>query len=102
MNNSTASTIRAAVVLLSGGLDSATTAAIARAEGFRLFALSVDYGQRHCFELDAARRVAGSLGVERHVVANVNLDAFGGSALTDDIAVPIDRDDDQISHGIPI
>src|SRR6476646_4485154 len=93
---------RAAVVLLSGGLDSATTAAIARAEGYRLFALSVDYGQRHRFELDAAKRVAESLGVERHVVASVGLDQFGGSALTADIAVPMDRDDSQISHGIPV
>src|SRR5262245_10580514 len=91
-----------AVVLLSGGLDSATTAAIARAEGYRLLALSVDYGQRHRFELEAARRVAESLGVERHVVAKVGLDQFGGSALTGDIAVPMDRDEQQISHGIPI
>ncbi len=91
-----------AVVLLSGGLDSATTAAIARALGFRLFALSVDYGQRHRFELEAARRVAESLGAQRHVVAKVSLDAFGGSALTADITVPVDRDDEQISHGIPI
>src|SRR3954454_4037108 len=93
---------RSAVVLLSGGLDSATTAAIARAEGFWLFALSVDYGQRHRFELDAAARVAASLGVERHVVATVGLDQFGGSALTDDIGVPMDRDENQISHGIPV
>lgn len=93
---------RDAVVLLSGGLDSATTAAIARADGYRLFALSVDYGQRHRFELDAAKRVAQSLGVERHVVAKVGLDQFGGSALTDDIAVPMDRDESQISHGIPV
>jgi 7-cyano-7-deazaguanine synthase len=93
---------RSAVVLLSGGLDSATTAAIARAEGFRLCALSVDYGQRHRFELEAARRVAKSLGVERHVVASVGLDQFGGSALTADIAVPLDRDESQISEGIPI
>src|SRR6476660_3225398 len=93
---------RAAVVLLSGGLDSATTAAIARAEGYRLFALSVDYGQRHRFELDAAKRVAQLLGVERHVVASVGLDQFGGSALTADIAVPMDRDENQISHGIPV
>jgi len=93
---------RAAVVLLSGGLDSATTAAIARAEGYRLFALSVDYGQRHRFELEAAKCVAKSLGVERHVVASVGLDQFGGSALTADIAVPMDRDDSQISHGIPV
>src|SRR3954463_16528756 len=93
---------RAAVMLLSGGLDSATTAAIARAEGYRLFALSVDYGQRHRFELEAAARVAKSLGVERHVVATVGLDQFGGSALTDDIAVPMDRDESEISHGIPV
>ncbi len=93
---------RSAVVLLSGGLDSATTTAIARAEGYRLFALSVDYGQRHRFELEAARRVADALGVARHVVASVGLDAFGGSALTDEIAVPLDRDDEQMAHGIPI
>ncbi len=93
---------RSAVVLLSGGLDSATTAAIARAEGYRLFALSVDYGQRHRFELEAAKRVAQSLAVERHVIASVGLDQFGGSALTADIDVPMDRDEDQISHGIPI
>jgi 7-cyano-7-deazaguanine synthase len=93
---------RAAVVLLSGGLDSATTAAIARANGFQLFALSVDYGQRHRFELDAARRVAESLGIDQHVVASVGLDQFGGSALTDEIEVPLDRSDDEIAHGIPI
>jgi 7-cyano-7-deazaguanine synthase len=93
---------RRAVVLLSGGLDSATTAAIARAEGYWLFALSVDYGQRHRFELEAAARVAKSLGVERHVVASVGLDRFGASALTDDISVPLDRDENEISHGIPI
>jgi len=91
-----------AIILLSGGLDSATTSAIARAEGFRLFALSVDYGQRHRFELDAARRVAESLGVDHHVVASVGLDQFGGSALTDEIEVPLDRPDDEIAHGIPI
>ncbi len=93
---------RPAVVLLSGGLDSATTAAIARAEGFQIFALSVDYGQRHRFELEAARRVAESLRVARHVVASVELDQFGGSALTGDIAVPMDRSDEQIADGIPI
>ena len=91
-----------AVVLLSGGLDSATTAAIARDEGFALFALSIDYGQRHRFELDAARRVAESLGVVRHVVVSVGLDQFGGSALTDDIAVPLDRDEQEIAAGIPV
>jgi 7-cyano-7-deazaguanine synthase len=91
-----------AVVLLSGGLDSATTAAIARHEGFALFALSIDYGQRHRFELDAARRVAESLGVVRHVVTSVALNQFGGSALTDQIAVPLDRDEQEIATGIPV
>jgi len=91
-----------AVVLLSGGLDSATAAAIAGAEGFRLYALSVDYGQRHRIELEAARRVAKSLGVVRHTVVTVGMDAIGGSALTDDIAVPLDRDDEQIAQGIPV
>jgi 7-cyano-7-deazaguanine synthase len=93
---------RAAVALLSGGLDSATAAAIARDEGYQLFALSVDYGQRHRFELEAARCVAESLGVKRHVIAKVGLDQFGGSALTDEIEVPLDRDEDEISHGIPV
>jgi len=92
----------AAVVLLSGGLDSATVAAIARHDGYELFALSVDYGQRHRFELEAARRVAESLGVKRHVVASVELDQFGGSALTDAIDVPLDRGDEEMAHGIPI
>jgi 7-cyano-7-deazaguanine synthase len=91
-----------AVVLLSGGLDSATAAAIARELGFRLFALTIDYGQRHRFELDAARRVAESLGIQRHVVTSVGLSQFGGSALTDQIDVPLDRNEDQISHGVPI
>lgn len=91
-----------AVVLLSGGLDSATTGAIARAEGYRLFALTVDYGQRHRFELEAARRVAQSLAAERHEIVSVDLGRFGGSALTDQIAVPLDRDDDAIATGIPI
>jgi 7-cyano-7-deazaguanine synthase len=102
MSDTKSSHARRAVVLLSGGLDSATTAAIARAEGYRLFALSVDYGQRHRFELEAAALVAKSLGVERHVIASVGLDQFGGSALTDDIEVPLDRDENEISHGIPI
>jgi len=91
-----------AVVLLSGGLDSATTAAIAKHDGYELYALSVDYGQRHRFELDAARRVAESLGVKRHVVASVGLDQFGGSALTDKIDVPLDRNEGEMSQGIPV
>jgi 7-cyano-7-deazaguanine synthase len=91
-----------AVVLLSGGLDSATTAAMARAEGFRLHALSVDYGQRHRFELDSARRVAEALGVAEHRVLKIDLAALGGSALTADIAVPQDRGNDEMSVGIPV
>jgi 7-cyano-7-deazaguanine synthase len=93
---------KAAVILLSGGLDSATTAAMARAEGFRLHALSVDYGQRHRFELESARRVAEALGVAEHRVLKIDLAALGGSALTADIAVPQDRDDDEMSDGIPV
>ena len=80
-----------AVVLLSGGLDSYTAAAIARAEGFRLFALTIRYGQRHVRELEAARAVAASLGVERHLELDVDLSAFGGSSLTTDAPVPKDR-----------
>jgi 7-cyano-7-deazaguanine synthase len=93
---------RPAVVLLSGGLDSTTTAAIAQKQGFALYALSVDYGQRHCGELDAARRVASALGAHRHVVVAVDLRKFGGSALTDAIAVPKDRDPSQFTHEIPV
>lgn len=78
----------AAVVLLSGGLDSMTVAALAREAGYRLFALTIAYGQRHAVELDAARRIAAHLGATRHVVLPVDLSAFGGSALTSDIAVP--------------
>jgi 7-cyano-7-deazaguanine synthase len=91
-----------AVILLSGGLDSATTAAIARADGFELCALSVDYGQRHRYELEAARHVAESLGVSRHVTVPIRLDVFGGSALTDDIPVPHDRSAEEMACGIPI
>jgi 7-cyano-7-deazaguanine synthase len=91
-----------AVVLLSGGLDSATTAAIARDQGFDWYALSVDYGQRHKYELDAARRVAKALGAKDHIVTNVDLSRIGGSALTSELAVPKDRTDDAIATGIPI
>jgi 7-cyano-7-deazaguanine synthase len=91
-----------AVVLLSGGLDSATVLAIARERGFSPNALSVRYGQRHEQEIEAARLVAAQLGVERHAVVDIDLGAFGGSALTADIPVPKDRDDDAIGHGIPV
>ena len=80
-----------AVVLLSGGLDSYTAAAIAREEGFALFALTIRYGQRHARELEAARAVARSLAVERHVELDVDLSVFGGSSLTSDMPVPRDR-----------
>jgi 7-cyano-7-deazaguanine synthase len=92
-----------AVVLLSGGLDSTTVLAIARREGYRVFALSFDYGQNHKIELDAARRIAEQGGAERHVIANVDLRSFGGSALTSDVAVPKNRPADEISAArIPI
>ena len=91
-----------AVILLSGGLDSATAAAVAREEGFALYALSVDYGQRHRFELEAARRVGRAMGVERHEVLSVDLSRFGGSALTDAIDVPKDRSAAQIEGDIPV
>lgn len=89
---------RRAVVLLSGGLDSTTVAAIAREAGFALLALTVDYNQRHRTELDHARRIAATLGAERHVVLPLDLRAFGGSALTDDIDVPKDG----VQPGIPV
>ncbi len=93
---------RPAVILLSGGLDSATTAAIALAAGFELHALSFDYGQRHRFELEASRRVAAALRINHHVTASIDLSQFGASALTADIAVPKGRSDDELQHGIPI
>ncbi len=81
-----------AIVLLSGGLDSATTLAIAKADGFDLIALSFRYGQRHHVELEAATRVASAIGVREHLVVDIDLRVFGGSALTADIPVPKDRD----------
>ncbi|KAA0250522.1 MAG: 7-cyano-7-deazaguanine synthase QueC [Acidobacteria bacterium] len=93
---------RPAVVLLSGGLDSATVLAVARDEGFAPHALSFRYGQRHAVELAAARRVAASLGAVRHVVVDVDLAGFGGSALTADIPVPKGRTDEELSSGIPV
>lgn len=91
-----------AVCLLSGGLDSATTLAIARSQGFAVHALSFRYGQRHACELDAARRVADSLGAEQHVVAEIDMRAIGGSALTADIDVPKGRQAEEMGTGIPV
>jgi 7-cyano-7-deazaguanine synthase len=94
--------MKRAVVLLSGGLDSTTTLALAAAERFEPYALSFDYGQRHRVELEAARRVARSLGVRVHRVAKIDPSIFGGSALTDDIDVPKSRRATEIAHGIPV
>jgi 7-cyano-7-deazaguanine synthase len=91
-----------AVVLLSGGLDSATTLAVARAEGFAPYALSFAYGQRQAVELAAAKRVAASLGAREHRVVTIDLRAFGGSALTAEIAVPKDRNAAAMSAEIPV
>ena len=94
--------VRPAVVLLSGGLDSATALAVARHEGYSCHALTIAYGQRHAVELEAARRVATALGAVEQRVMNLDLRTFGGSALTADIAVPQDRPPDAMSSGIPI
>jgi 7-cyano-7-deazaguanine synthase len=91
-----------AVVLLSGGLDSTTTLAIARAEGYTCYALSFDYGQRHARELESARRVAHALEAAEHCVLRLDLRAIGGSALTADIAVPKGRSEAAIGEGIPV
>jgi 7-cyano-7-deazaguanine synthase len=90
-----------AVVLLSGGLDSTTVLAIAQSEGYAAFALSFSYGQRHTWELEAARRVAKSMGAAQHQIASIDLRAFGGSALTDDMEVPKGRGLEEMSTGIP-
>ena len=94
--------MKKAVILLSGGLDSATCLAIAIDSGFLPYALSFRYGQRHEFELDSAKAVSKSMGVEKHIILDIDLRAFGGSALTDDIEVPKDRDETNIKNEIPV
>ena len=94
--------MKKAVLLLSGGLDSATTLAIAREQGFDVYALSFRYGQRHAIELTAACNVAQTLGAVQHKIADIDLRLFGGSALTDDIAVPKSRSAHEMGEGIPI
>ena len=94
--------MKKAVLLLSGGLDSATTLALAREQGFEVYCLSFRYGQRHAVELNAAARVADVLGAKEHKVADIDLRLFGGSALTADINVPKSRTHDEMTHGIPI
>jgi 7-cyano-7-deazaguanine synthase len=96
-------TPRRAVLLLSGGLDSTTMLALAASEGFEIYALTFRYGQRHEHEVDAARRVAARWGVARHAVTEIDLRAFGGSALTSEsVPVPKDRAPDDLTHGIPV
>jgi len=90
-----------AVVLLSGGLDSATILAVAKSQGYNPFSLSVDYGQRHAIELKRAQQIADAFGVAQHKCIRVDLRTIGGSALTDDIDVPKNRDAHAIGHGIP-
>src|SRR5439155_816926 len=91
-----------AVVLLSGGLDSATALAIARSQGYETYALSFDYGQRHRQELDAARKIAKSLAAKEHRIIKIDNQIFSGSALTDDIDVPKSRSEKEIGAGSPV
>jgi 7-cyano-7-deazaguanine synthase len=95
-------TKKASVVLLSGGLDSTTTLAIAKQEGFAVSAMTFAYGQRHLIEVAAARRLALAFGVERHLVVPIDLRVFGGSALTADLPVPRDRSAEEMAGSIPI
>jgi 7-cyano-7-deazaguanine synthase len=90
-----------AVVLSSGGIDSTTAMAMAKHEGFKIFSLSFFYGQRHAFELEAAQKVANAIGVTEHLVFNIDLKQIGGSSLTDDMDVPKDRDEQEMSREIP-
>ena len=91
-----------AVVLLSGGLDSSTVLAIAESQGFALYAMTFRYGQRHLAEIEAAKRIADRAKVAQHVIVDIDLRLFGGSALTSDVEVPKDRSLDHMSEGIPI
>jgi 7-cyano-7-deazaguanine synthase len=100
--DNTLAMMKRAVVLLSGGVDSTTTLAVARQRGFATYALTFRYGQRHTAEVEAARRVAKVLAVARHEIFDIDLRAFGGSALTADIAVPKDRPMGEIGRGIPV
>jgi 7-cyano-7-deazaguanine synthase len=91
-----------AIVLLSGGIDSATTLAIAKDSGYGVYAISFRYGQRHRFEIEAAKKIAIDMGVKRHLVMDVDLSSFGGSALTDDIPVPSRDEVEDIGKEIPV
>ena len=91
-----------AVVLLSGGVDSTTILAIAQSQGYDVYTMSFRYGQRHVLELDSAEQISEKMGAKKHVIVDIDLRAFGGSALTDDIDVPKERSDQEIGTGIPI
>jgi 7-cyano-7-deazaguanine synthase len=94
--------IKKAVVLLSGGIDSTTVMAIAKNKGFEIYSLSFFYGQRHAFELEAAKKVAEALGSTKHIVINIDFKKIGGSSLTDDIDVPKGRNEKSMAHEIPV
>ena len=94
--------LKKAVVLSSGGVDSTTAMSIARYQGFEIYSLSLSYGQRHAFELEAAQKVADALGVNEHLVINMDLNKIGGSSLTDDIDVPKERDEQAMTREIPV
>ncbi len=94
--------MKKAVVLLSGGIDSTTTLAIAKSQGYDVHAMSFRYGQRHSLELDRAAQIAEKMGVKEHIIVDIDLRTFGGSALTDEIDVPKSRTDEEIGTGIPV
>ncbi len=94
--------VKKAVVLLSGGVDSTTILAIAQSQGYDVYTISFRYGQRHFLELDSAKQISEKMGAKKHVIVDIDLRAFGGSALTDDIDVPKERSDQEIGTGIPI
>ena len=94
--------LKKAVVLLSGGIDSTTTLAIAKSQGYDVHAMSFRYGQRHSLELDRAAQIAEKMGVKKHIIVDIDLRTFGGSALTDEIDVPKSRTDEEIGTGIPV
>ena len=94
--------MKKAVVLSSGGIDSTTTMAVAKNEGYEIYSLSFFYGQRHAFELEAAQKVARAVGVAEHLVINIDLKKIGGSSLTDDIDVPKDRSETEMIQEIPV
>ncbi len=91
-----------AVVLLSGGIDSSTILAVAKDSGYEMYAISFRYGQRHHFEIDAAKKIAGKMGVKEHLILDIDLSSFGGSALTDDIPVPKREKVEDIGEEIPV